>query len=178
MFFTIKLYLHLNWIVWNRTIFINCTYWQLKCLLMLNWIVWNRTDYLCKIYLVLNNLQRLVCHKTQTTYQLRKNSTIRDYPDYRIIKIGQNTPKSPGDLRRLAVIQTPVKDHQLMLMRKTFKEQNHRKWKYRRIHGSCQRTQKAVEREVTSKQIVFGTVPKSFSKSLEELDIRGRIETI
>ena len=25
---------------------------------------------------------------------------------------GQNTEKSPGDLRRMAVTQTPVKDHQ------------------------------------------------------------------
>ena len=33
-----------------------------------------------------------------------------------IIKIGQNTEKSPGDLKRLAVTQTPIKDHQLMLM--------------------------------------------------------------
>ena len=32
---------------------------------------------------------------------------------------GQNTEKSPGDLRRLAVTQNPVKDHQLMLMGKT-----------------------------------------------------------
>ena len=35
---------------------------------------------------------------------------------YCIIENGQNTEKSPGDLRRLAVTQTPVKDHQLMLM--------------------------------------------------------------
>ena len=27
--------------------------------------------------------------------------TNRDHPDYSIIKIGQNTEKSPGDLRRL-----------------------------------------------------------------------------
>ena len=33
----------------------------------------------------------------------------RDHPDYSIIKIDQNTEKSPGDLRRLAVIHTPVK---------------------------------------------------------------------
>ena len=36
---------------------------------MLNWIVWNRTDYLYKMDLALNNLQRLMCHKTQTTNQ-------------------------------------------------------------------------------------------------------------
>ena len=37
--------------------------------------------------------------------------TSRDHPRHIIIKIGQNTGKSPGDLRTLAVIQTPVKDH-------------------------------------------------------------------
>ena len=38
------------------------------------------------------------------------------------IEIYQNTEKSPGDLRRLAVIQTSVKDNQLTLMWKTLKE--------------------------------------------------------
>ena len=33
-----------------------------------------------------------------------------------IVEIGQNTEKSPGDLRRLPVTQTPVKDHQLTLV--------------------------------------------------------------
>ena len=33
-----------------------------------------------------------------------------------IAENGQNTEKSPGDLRRLAVTQTPVKDHQQTLM--------------------------------------------------------------
>ena len=33
-----------------------------------------------------------------------------------IIENGQNTEKSPRDLRRLAVTQSPVKDHQLTLM--------------------------------------------------------------
>ena len=32
---------------------------------------------------------------------------------------GQNPEKSPGDLRRLAVTQSPEKDRQLMLMWKT-----------------------------------------------------------
>ena len=36
---------------------------------------------------------------------------IRDHPDYSIIKISQNTEKSPGDIRRLAFTQTSVKDH-------------------------------------------------------------------
>ena len=34
-----------------------------------------------------------------------------DHPNEYIIEIGQNTEKSPGDLRKL-VSQTPVKDHQ------------------------------------------------------------------
>ena len=34
--------------------------------------------------------------------------TSGDYPNHSIIEIGQNTEKSPGDLGRLAVSQTPV----------------------------------------------------------------------
>ena len=39
-----------------------------------------------------------------------------DHPNYYIIGNGQNTEKSPGDPRRLAVTQTPVKNHRLSLM--------------------------------------------------------------
>ena len=39
------------------------------------------------------------------------NKRSGNHPDYSIIKIGQNTEKSPGDLRRLALTQTPVEDH-------------------------------------------------------------------
>ena len=35
----------------------------------------------------------------------------RDLSDYSIVDIGWNTEKHPGKLRRLAVTQTPVKDH-------------------------------------------------------------------
>ena len=45
-----------------------------------------------------------------------------DYLNYSITKIGQNTEKSPGDLRRLVVTQPPVKDHQLTQVWKTRKE--------------------------------------------------------
>ena len=48
--------------------------------------------------------------------------TNRDHPDDNIIKIDQNTEKSPGHLRRFAITQTPVKDHQLTLVGKTLKE--------------------------------------------------------
>ena len=38
-----------------------------------------------------------------------------DHSNYGIIEIGQNTKKSPGDLTRLAVAQTPVGNYQLTL---------------------------------------------------------------
>ena len=38
--------------------------------------------------------------------------TSGDHPNYSIVQNGQNTEKSPEDLRRLAVTQTSGKDHQ------------------------------------------------------------------
>ena len=40
----------------------------------------------------------------------------RDCPDDSMVEIGQNTEKSPGDLRRLVVTQPPEKNHQLKLI--------------------------------------------------------------
>ena len=62
-----------------------------------------------------NNTQRM----GKEIGRIRIKRTSRDYPDYSIIKIGRNTEKSPGDLRRLAVSQPPVKNHQLMMLWKT-----------------------------------------------------------
>ena len=45
-----------------------------------------------------------------------------DHLNYYVIEISQNTEKSLGDLRRLAVTWTPVKDYQLTMMWKTLKE--------------------------------------------------------
>ena len=42
--------------------------------------------------------------------------TGRDYPNDSIAEDCQNPDTSPGDLRRLAVTQTPVKNHLLTLM--------------------------------------------------------------
>ena len=39
-----------------------------------------------------------------------------DNPNYCISKMSQNAKKSPGDLRRLVVTQTPMEDHQQTLM--------------------------------------------------------------
>ena len=47
------------------------------------------------------------------------NKTNGDHLNNYIIKNDKNTEKSPGDLRRLAVTQTPVKAHQLTLMLKS-----------------------------------------------------------
>ena len=49
------------------------------------------------------------------TRGLRSWRTSGDHPNDSIIENGQNT-KSPGDLRRLAVTQTPVKNSRLTLM--------------------------------------------------------------
>ena len=48
--------------------------------------------------------------------------TGRNYPNDNIAENGQNTEKNPGELRKLAVTQTPVKIHQLTLMWKTLKK--------------------------------------------------------
>ena len=64
-----------------------------------------------------NDIQRIV----KGTGRLRNQRTSWNHPDYSIIMIGRNTEKSPGDLRRLAVSHTPVKDHQLMFMWKILK---------------------------------------------------------
>ena len=47
---------------------------------------------------------------TKELIQVLENLRIRGWvqTNYSIIEIGQNTEKSPGDLRRLAVTQTPV----------------------------------------------------------------------
>ena len=45
------------------------------------------------------------------TRGLGNKRMIGDHLKYSIIKIGQNTGKNPGDLRKLAVNQTPVKNH-------------------------------------------------------------------
>ena len=66
---------------------------------------------------------------TQYSYQridkesggLGNKRTSGDHPNDSIIQIGQNIEKSPGDLKRLSVSQTPVRNHQLTLAWKTLK---------------------------------------------------------
>ena len=57
---------------------------------------------------------------------LRNERARGDPPNYSIVEIGQNTKKSRGDLRRVAVTQTLVKDHQLTLVSQTLKGEGSR----------------------------------------------------
>ena len=50
------------------------------------------------------------------TGELGNKRTSGDHLSYSISEIGQNTEKSPGNLRRLAVTQTPVRNHRLTLV--------------------------------------------------------------
>ena len=52
------------------------------------------------------------------TRKLRNKRTSGDHPNYSF-EISQNIKKSPGNMRRLAVTQNPVENHQLTLVRKT-----------------------------------------------------------
>ena len=80
--------------------------------------------------------------------------TSRDHPNYRIIKIGQNTEKSPRDLRRLAVTQIPLRNQQLTLV-----------WNIKAI---------IVPIVIGA----FGIITKGLLKGLEDLEEGGRVETI
>ena len=57
------------------------------------------------------------------TRGLENKRTSGDHPNYSIIEIAQNT-KSPVDVGRLVVTQTPVKDYQQTLVWKTHKKEN------------------------------------------------------
>ena len=46
------------------------------------------------------------------TKRVENQTTNQGHPNYSISEIGQDTEKSHGDLRKLAVTQTPVKGNQ------------------------------------------------------------------
>ena len=62
-------------------------------------------DYTNRDWWFLYSLQRII----KGTEELRGWKTSGDHPNYSIIENGQNTEKSPRDLRRLAVTQTLAK---------------------------------------------------------------------
>ena len=61
---------------------------------------------------------------TKGTGGFHNNRTNGDHPNYCIVDIGLNTKKSPGDLRKLTVTQTPVRNNQLTLVGYTRKGEN------------------------------------------------------
>ena len=71
------------------------------------------------ISIVIGALGTVLKGLVKGTGRFENKRTSGDHPDSSIIKIGQNTEKSLGDLRRLAFTQSAVKNHQLKLARKT-----------------------------------------------------------
>ena len=61
-----------------------------------------------------------------TSFEDCVDASRQDLEDYikKAKKTTYNPQKSPRDVRRLAIIQTPEKDHQLTMVRKTHKERN------------------------------------------------------
>ena len=68
------------------------------------------------IPIVIGSLGTLTKQLIQRLGGLENKRTSGDHPNYYIIEKGRNVEESPGDLKRFAVTQTPVKNHQLTLM--------------------------------------------------------------
>ena len=62
------------------------------------------------IPIVIGALGRITKSIGTGTERLGKKRTSRDHPNYSIVELGQNTKKSPENLRRLAVTQPPVEN--------------------------------------------------------------------
>ena len=77
---------------------------------------------------------------------LKIRGCVEDHPNYNVIENGQNTEKSPGDLRRLPVTQTPGKNDQLKLMWKNSQGVNDNNcsssYSLRTLHKTRQKTLK------------------------------------
>ena len=67
------------------------------------------------VILIVNGALDTVTEMVIEDQEIRKDSS-KNHPDTNIIKIGQNTEKSPGELRILAISQNPGKCHQLTLV--------------------------------------------------------------
>ena len=62
------------------------------------------------------NMRTRYSHQRIRTGTVGLGNKSEDHPNYSNVEIGQNTKKSPGNLKKLAVTQTPVENHQLMLV--------------------------------------------------------------
>ena len=66
---------------------------------------------------VMSVINRLLGTVLKSLEEFGSVKTNLELQNYSMIKISQNTEKSPGDLRKHALSQTAVKNHQLMLNR-------------------------------------------------------------
>ena len=68
------------------------------------------------IPIVIGALRTLLKVLEKGIEELKIRGRVEIIKNYNIVKIGQNTEKSSGDLRRLAATQSPEKDYQLTLV--------------------------------------------------------------
>ena len=68
------------------------------------------------ILIVIGALGTILKGLVKKTIGAGNRRTSRDHPNYGIVEVGKNTEKSPRDLRKIPVTQTPVRDHQLTLV--------------------------------------------------------------
>ena len=66
--------------------------------------------------IVIGALGTIPCELVKRLCRIGNKRKIRDHPEYSIIKIDQNIENIPWYRKRLALIQTLVKNHQIMLM--------------------------------------------------------------
>ena len=88
---------------------------------------------------------------------------------------GQNTEKSPGYLKRLAVTQTPLKvsaDHRINL------KESEKKNKYLDLAIELKKLWNMKVTIVPNVIGALGTIFKGLLKGLEDLEVGGRVETI
>ena len=116
------------------------------------------------------------------TRRLRNNRTSGGYPNYSIYKNRQNTERSPGDLRILAITQTPVRNHQLMLVGKNRKGVNNNiNEKMENYFNLARELKKLWNIKVTVIAIAvraLGRIQKGLVKGLEDLEIREQVQDI
>ena len=67
------------------------------------------------IPIVVGALRTITEGSVKRLEELKIRGQVEIIPDYNIIKIGPNTEKSPGDLRRLAITPNPLRNNQLTL---------------------------------------------------------------
>ena len=126
---------------------------------------------------------------TKGTGGLGSWRTSGDHPNYYIIENGQNTDKNPRDLRRLAVTQTPVKNHQLTLKWKTLMSKKYetedtmnntmtitreQKWKGKQLYGRFKRQINKISHD----KIWTGLIKVNFKRETESLQIAAQDSAI